>query len=92
MVNQWGGGFQGEVTVNNTGASSVSAWTVTWTYADGQQITQAWGGKATQSGASVTVKNESWNGSLGAGASTTFGFIASWNSANSAPTPACTTA
>ncbi len=92
ITNQWGGGFQGEVTVKNTGTAPISGWTVTWTFADGQQVTQAWGGKATQSGASVTVKNENWNGSLGAGASTTLGFIASWNAANSAPTPACAAA
>jgi lysophospholipase L1-like esterase len=92
ITNQWGGGFQGEVTVKNTGTAPISGWTVTWTFANGQQVTQAWGGKATQSGASVTVKNESWNGSLGAGASTTLGFIASWNASNSAPTPACAAA
>ncbi|MEU7913576.1 cellulose binding domain-containing protein [Microbispora bryophytorum] len=92
ITNQWGGGFQGEVTVRNTGAASISGWTVTWTFADGQRVTQAWGGKATQTGASVTVQNESWNGSLGAGASTTLGFIASWNASNSAPVPACAAA
>ncbi|WP_169986445.1 cellulose binding domain-containing protein [Microbispora sp. H10836] len=89
ITNQWGGGFQGEVTVKNTGTAAISGWTVTWTFANGQQVTQAWGGKATQSGASVTVKNESWNGSLGAGASTTFGFIASWNTANATLVPGC---
>jgi len=36
----------------------------------------------------VTVKNVSYNGSLGAGASTTFGFLA--NGAPSTPTLTCT--
>ncbi|MEV7805954.1 cellulose binding domain-containing protein [Microbispora sp. NPDC088329] len=92
ITNQWGGGFQGEVTVKNTGAAPTRGWTVTWTFAGGQQVTQAWGGTATQSGAKVTVKNESWNGSLGAGASVTFGFIASWNGSNPAPVPVCAAA
>ncbi|NUT45642.1 MAG: hypothetical protein HOV86_37190, partial [Thermoactinospora sp.] len=30
-----------------------------------------------------------WNGSLAPGASATFGFLASWTGANTAPTPAC---
>ncbi|WP_169948474.1 cellulose binding domain-containing protein [Microbispora sp. H11081] len=90
IVNQWDGGFQGEVTVKNWDKETLDSWTVTWTFANGQQVTQAWGGKATQSGASVTVKNESWNGSVAPGASTTFGFIASWNAANPVPVTGCT--
>ena len=41
------------------------------------------------SGNPYTVRNEAWNGSLGAGATTTFGFLASWN--NSTNGPATTT-
>jgi mannan endo-1,4-beta-mannosidase len=33
-----------------------------------------------------------YNGSLGSGASTSFGFIGSWNGANSVPTLSCTAA
>ncbi|TYB55086.1 cellulose-binding protein [Nonomuraea sp. PA05] len=86
---QWQGGFQGEVTVKNTGTASRSAWAVAWTFANGQQITQLWGGTLSASGASVTVRNASWNGALAPGASATFGFLGSWNGANSAPTPSC---
>ena len=42
------------------------------------------------SGSAVTARNVSYNGALGAGASATFGFLASWTGANTAPTPACT--
>jgi lysophospholipase L1-like esterase len=86
---QWQGGFQGEVTVTNTGTTSRSAWTVAWTYAGGQQITQLWGGTLSASGSSVTVRNASWNGLLAPGASTTFGFLGSWNGTNTAPAPNC---
>ncbi|MGR6923506.1 cellulose binding domain-containing protein [[Actinomadura] parvosata] len=86
---QWQGGFQGEVTVTNTGSTPRSSWTVAWTFADGQQITQLWGGTLSASGSSVTVRNATWNGSLAPGASTTFGFLASWNGTNTAPTPTC---
>ncbi|WP_406317326.1 cellulose binding domain-containing protein [Streptosporangium sp. NBC_01639] len=91
VTNSWTGGFQGEVTVKNTGTSAISAWTVTWSFANGQQITQLWSGVHTQTGAAVTVKNASWNGALGGGASTTFGFGASWTGTNGVPaTVTCT--
>ncbi|MFG1702718.1 cellulose binding domain-containing protein [Nonomuraea sp. M3C6] len=86
---QWQGGFQGEVTVKNTGAGAMSAWTVRWTFANGQQISQLWNGTLSASGSAVTVRNVSWNGALAPGASATFGFLASWNGTNTAPTPTC---
>ncbi|MEV0596945.1 cellulose binding domain-containing protein [Nonomuraea cavernae] len=91
-VGQWTGGFQGEVTVTNTGSAATSAWTVRWTFANGQQISQLWNGALTATGAAVTVRNVSWNGTLAPGAATTFGFLASWNGANPAPAPTCSPA
>ncbi|WP_328710790.1 cellulase family glycosylhydrolase [Microbispora hainanensis] len=89
VSNQWGGGFQGEVTVR-AGSSAISGWTVTWTYADGQAITQVWNATVSSSGSSVTARNVSYNGALGAGASTSFGFLGSWNGTNSVPAVSCT--
>jgi hypothetical protein len=89
ITNSWGGGFQGAVTVTNTGAGTSTGWTVTWTYANGQVITQLWGGLLTQTGANVSVKNESYNGALATGASATFGFLASWTTANAIPAVTC---
>jgi hypothetical protein len=82
----WPSGFQGEVTVTNTGSAARNGWTVRWTYANGQTITQLWNGSYTQAGAAVTVTNVSYNGSLAAGQSTSFGFTGSWNGANAVPT------
>lgn len=91
VVSQWTGGFQGSVTVTNGSAAASTGWTVTFTFADGQQVTQSWNTTLTQSGAAVTAKNASYNGSLAAGASTSFGFTATWNNtANTAPAAACT--
>ncbi|RVX47691.1 GDSL-like lipase/acylhydrolase family protein [Nonomuraea polychroma] len=86
---QWQGGFQGEVTVKNTGTTPMNGWTVRWTFANGQQISQIWNGTLSASGADVTVRNVNWNGSLAPGATATFGFLASWNGTNTAPTPTC---
>ncbi len=90
VVSQWAGGFQGGVTVTNTSAAASSAWTVTFTFANGQQITQSWSTALTQSAATVTAHNATYNGSLAPGASTSFGFIASWQTANVQPTVRCT--
>ncbi|MBX6387159.1 MAG: cellulose binding domain-containing protein, partial [Microbispora sp.] len=85
VVNSWAGGWQGEVTVR-AGNAPINGWTVRWTWPGGQTITQLWGGVASGSGSNVTVRNESWNGSLAANGSTTFGFLAG----GSAATPALT--
>jgi mannan endo-1,4-beta-mannosidase len=72
------------------GAAAIRGWTVSWTFANGQQVSQVWNATVTSSGAAVTARNVSYNGGLGAGASTNFGFIGAWNGTNSVPTPTCT--
>lgn len=89
ITGQWPAGFQGEVKVT-AGSSAINGWTVTWTYANGQTVSQAWSATVTSSGSSVTAKNVSYNGKLVAGGSTTFGFLGSWNnSANTVPVASC---
>jgi chitodextrinase len=77
LVNSWPGGFQGEVTVRNSGTATITSWTVTWTQASGSAITQLWNGRLTVAGNAVTVRNETHNGTLAASATTTFGFTGS---------------
>jgi chitodextrinase/photosystem II stability/assembly factor-like uncharacterized protein len=91
VTNSWTGGFQGDVAVKNAGTSAITGWTVKWTFANGQTITQLWNGTLTQTGADVTVKNAGYNGNLAGGASTSFGFSATWTTANAVPvTVTCT--
>ncbi|MEU9823881.1 cellulose binding domain-containing protein [Micromonospora chersina] len=92
IVGQWQGGFQGEVTVRNSGTAPVSGWTARFTLADGQRITQSWSAEVSQSGTAVTARNASWNGSLAPGAQTTFGFLAGGIGANPVPVVACAAA
>jgi endoglucanase len=75
LTNSWDGGFQGEVTVH-AGTTAINGWTVTWTLASGQSITQLWNGAPTTNGSTETVKNLSYNGSIAANATTAFGFTA----------------
>jgi chitodextrinase/lysophospholipase L1-like esterase len=89
LTNQWTGGFQGEVTVTNTGTTPTSSWSVTLTFANGQRITQLWGARTTQTASPYTIGNESWNALLSPSQSTAFGFLGSWSGTNSAPTVTC---
>ena len=86
ITSQWNPGFQADVTVTNDSAAAISGWELSWSYANGQQITQLWNGIDDQVGANVTVRNENWNGSLaGNGGSASFGFLGSWSGTNSVP-------
>jgi len=88
ITNQWSGGFGAAITINNTGTTAISSWTLTWTFANGQTITQLWNGSETQSGANVTVNNLSYNGTIAAGGNYSgMGFNGTWNNTtNAVPT------
>lgn len=81
-TNSWPGGFQGNVTVN-AGSSGVSAWTVSWSFPNGQTISQLWNGNLSQSGSNETVRNLSYNGQIAPNGSTSFGFIGSGSAPSS---------
>ncbi|MBB5830104.1 non-reducing end alpha-L-arabinofuranosidase family hydrolase [Micromonospora carbonacea] len=85
VSSQWGEGFGANVSITNLG-DPVSSWTLTWSYGAGQTVTQAWNATVTQSGAAVTAKNVSYNGSIATNASVSFGFNGSWSGSNPAPT------
>jgi endoglucanase len=85
ISSEWPGGFGAAITINNTGTTAISNWALTWTFANGQTITQLWNGNATQSGANVSVTNESYNGTIASGGSYSgMGFNGSWNNTTNA--------
>ncbi|GAB7036728.1 MULTISPECIES: CotH kinase family protein [Catenuloplanes] len=86
---QWTGGFQAEVRVT-AGDAPLRGWTVALTLADGQRIDQVWNGVLTTGGTGATVGNASWNGTVAAGASTTFGLTGTTSGATTAPSVTCT--
>jgi hypothetical protein len=86
----WPGGFQGQVTVTNDGTDTTTSWAVTLTFADGQRITQVWGAGTTSTASPYTLRSLAYNAALAPGASTTFGFLGSWNGTNTAPAVTCT--
>ncbi|MDG4840543.1 cellulose binding domain-containing protein [Micromonospora sp. WMMD967] len=84
ITNQWQGGFGANVAVTNLG-DPVNGWALTWSYAAGQQVTQAWNAVVTQSGAQVTARNVDHNANLATNGSASFGFNGSWTGSNPVP-------
>jgi hypothetical protein len=90
-VSAWQGGFQGQITVTDTGSAALDGWSIGWTFPGDQEINSLWNGNETQSGATVTVTNASYNANVAAGGSVTVGFTAT-ESGDTAPgiTVSCT--
>ncbi|MDQ2588389.1 lytic polysaccharide monooxygenase auxiliary activity family 9 protein [Saccharothrix yanglingensis] len=85
VTSQWSGGFQAEVRVT-AGSAPITGWTAQWAFTNGERINSSWSATLTASGPTISARNAAYNGSLGAGASATFGFVAS----GTASTPALT--
>jgi len=91
VTGAWTGGFQGQVMVH-AGTSAIGKWRVDWTWPGSQTLTQLWSGTATTSGSLVTVTNASWNGTIAAGGSNTFGFLGSGTAPATVNNLTCSTA
>ncbi|GAA0461833.1 hypothetical protein Ade02nite_16450 [Paractinoplanes deccanensis] len=85
VSSQWPGGFGANVTITNLG-DPLTSWTLVWSYANGQTVTQAWNTALTQSGAQVTARNAGYNGSVATNGTVSFGFNGSSTGTNTAPT------
>ena len=85
VVDDWGPGWQGEVTVT-AGDAGLDGWRLSWDWDSGQQISSAWNADWSQSGTTVTAADIGWNGQLAAHESRqVFGFIASGPAAPAEP-------
>jgi hypothetical protein len=72
-VNQWQGGFTASVNVT-AGSSAIQGWTVTMNLLAGAAITNTWNASPSGSSGTVRFTNVSFDGSVGAGQTTNFGF------------------
>ena len=83
---EWAGGFTANVSITNKGSSTINTWTVTYRYGGDQKVTSAWGATASQSGATVTLTNLSYDGSIAPGATLTgVGMQGTWSASDAAP-------
>ncbi|MEV0638329.1 endo-1,4-beta-xylanase [Streptomyces sp. NPDC050619] len=82
---EWSDRFNGKVTVT-AGSSAISTWTTTVTVNSPQKVSSTWNGTPSwDSGGNVMTMKPNGNGSLAAGASTSFGFTVMKNGSTAAP-------
>jgi endoglucanase len=84
-TSQWSGGFVAGITVTDTGSTALTGWTVTFTFGGDQTVTSTWNATVTQSIEYVTATSMSYNGSVAAGANTSFGFQGTWSNSDAVP-------
>ncbi len=73
VQDQWNEGFVAAIEVT-AGSAAINGWTLTLTLPSGAAIASMWNGVNSGSSGTVTVTNQSYNGRLSAGQSTTLGF------------------
>ncbi|MDG4785343.1 PHB depolymerase family esterase [Micromonospora sp. WMMD1102] len=86
-LNQWTGGFVATVRVT-AGSAGTNGWSVSMTLPGGASVTGVWNANRSGNSGTVQFSNVSYNGRLGSGQSTEFGFQGSGS--GSGMTPSCT--
>jgi hypothetical protein len=84
--NEWQGGLTADITVTNTGSTPINGWTLAFGFPGDTKVTSAWNATVTQSGATVSAKNMSYNATLAAGGNVSFGFQGTWSGNDATPT------
>jgi hypothetical protein len=87
-MNVWPGGFVANLTISNTGTTTVNGWTLAFTLPAGQTIIgNGWGVSGIhQDGQVVTITNASWDAIINPGASVAAGFQGTWTTNSGPPT------
>ncbi|MES9604005.1 glycosyl hydrolase family 18 protein [Actinomadura sp. NPDC000929] len=73
-TSDWGTGFDGNCTITNGTGSAISSWKLEADLPSGTSVGNVWNATKTVSGNHYTFANTGWNGTIAAGASTSFGF------------------
>ncbi|MGW6934109.1 cellulose-binding domain-containing protein [Lentzea sp. NPDC054927] len=82
---QWPGGFQGGVTIRNTGSAAINGWTLQWSFGDGQTVNQMWNASSSQRGARVSATNVFYTATIAPGREVSIGFLGSYRDKNTSP-------
>ncbi|HEV8570918.1 MAG TPA: beta-1,3-glucanase family protein [Actinoplanes sp.] len=76
-VSDWGSGWQGDVTIANTGASPMTSWKVEFDLPPGGTVGSFWGADMAASGRHRTFTSQPWNARVPVGRKVSFGLIGS---------------
>jgi acetylxylan esterase len=85
-TSQWAGGFVAQVVIGDTGSSTISSWSLAFTFPGDQKITSNFNGGFSQAGENATLTNASYNGTIAPGGSVTVGFQGTWTNSDAVPT------
>jgi len=87
-LNDWGTGFTTSVTIANTGTTAINGWTLAFSFAGNQRLSNGWAATWTQAAgsANVTAVNLDFNRTIPAGGSVRdLGFQAAYSGTNARP-------
>jgi len=85
VTNDWGSGYQAQITLNNQQSTSVTNWKLEFDMPS--NITSLWDGQiSSHTGNHYVIVGANWNKDLAAGGSLSFGFVASPGGKPVAPT------
>ncbi|MBN1174362.1 MAG: cellulose binding domain-containing protein, partial [Micromonosporaceae bacterium] len=85
-MSTWGTGYTANISITNTGTSTISGWTLTFTLPAGQTITSGWNATYSPTSGQVSATNVSYNGTLAPGATVSIGFQATHTGDTAEPT------
>ena len=84
-TSSWSGGFNGGITIYNTGTTTIPTWSLGFAFANGQIVSNSWNSTYSQNGTNVTLTNGQYAGNIAPGGSVnSVGFTASWNNTTNA--------
>jgi chitodextrinase len=87
LQSSWSTGFDAAINITNSGSTALNGWTLTWTWAGNQALTQVNGASYSQTGQAVTLTSLSWDGSIAAGGTLSgdVSIAASYSGTNTSP-------
>jgi alpha-galactosidase len=86
VKNEWTGGLTANLTITNSGTTTVDGWQLTFTFPGDQKVTNAWNATVSQTGAAVTATNLGYDATIAPGGNVQFGFQGTWASNDTSPT------
>jgi chitodextrinase len=87
VLDSWGSGFNGQITITNTGTTNINGWTLGFTFPGNQRVVNGWAGAWTQATGSavVSVRDGGFNGTIAPSNSVSAGFTGSYSGPNAVP-------
>ncbi|MFJ1706430.1 glycosyl hydrolase family 18 protein [Kitasatospora sp. NPDC088346] len=77
----WGSGYGGSYTINNSTGTAINGWTLEFDLPANNSVASLWNAGYTAAGSHVTVKNPGWQPVIAPGASYNFGFNIAYSGA-----------